>query len=644
MRMVMPYRRFVAAICLLTTTSLVSSTEAQQSREWTDSSGKFSVTATLVQVRDGVAFLKSDEGKTFKIPVTRLSDADQEHLKVGTNPFEMVDEKRKPTPKAPSGFGKRSGTMFDGWRNPPTIDWDSVDTIDLGFGETQWTYTPPASNKLPFEPKRSSLPKKSNFFEGMRRMKINPISARCVAGYTLTFSVPKPLSRISLVDLPSGKAINCEPVECNMCPLTVLNDGKTVLMQGTAREREGFETGDQLQLWQLNGKKVARSGIWIPFKDDKKAFGKVANGVPLKATAIANNHILLLSDTGHLACFDLTNLRPIWHSRLSRNSEITMTVDRKQLLVLDETTLMQIDPQTGKAKCTMQLEGQPRLGWTKMKLDDAGEKLLLSYINHLRVIDLRTGETVSEYAGEGTSPISPNGLSFPTPDYALLNNNLLFHIPSRIKVCEYKDAAVIESMGGTEFIGLLTDSGGLIMPALIPHAAAEKVLAQAVDDPSVFLIHPGVEVSVDVSKVPGTYQAEVKKGLESAINRAGYKLSENAAIKIKAAISGPKQEAVSYIARGSYIANVYKATIKMEWQGKDIWSRSGGNIPMMLTTKSGQTIQQRLDELGKRPNTEFFEKTSLPKMLQTPTQASGGNQHNALLVSKFTLRGLVDSN
>ncbi|WP_182866185.1 hypothetical protein [Stieleria mannarensis] len=165
---------------------------------------------------------------------------------------------------------------------------------------------------------------------------INPLAARCVAGYTWTFSTPKPLSRISLVDLPSGKAINSEPVECNMCPLAVLNDGKTVLMQGTGGDRDGFETGDQLQLWNLTGSKVTRSGIWVPFKDDKKAFGKTSNAHPIKAIPIDGDLLLLLGDNGHLACFDLPRLAPVWHARLSRNFAVTLTTDRKQMFVLDE--------------------------------------------------------------------------------------------------------------------------------------------------------------------------------------------------------------------------------------------------------------------------------------------------------------------
>ncbi|QDV41368.1 hypothetical protein Enr13x_12060 [Stieleria neptunia] len=635
--------RVCTAALLVSFALLVSPAGGDEPRTWTDSTGKFRVTAILIQVQDDVVFLKTDAGKTLKIPVARLSQADQDFLDAGENPFEMVDAEPSPRVSVPAAPANTDSPSSSAWTNPPAVNWGSVPTMDKGFGETQWNYTPPANNALPFEPKAASLPGKANFFEGMRRLKINPLAARCVAGYTWTFSTPKPLSRISLVDLPSGKAINSDPVECNMCPLTIFNDGKTVLMQGTGKERDGFETGDQLQLWTLTGTKVTRSGIWVPFKDDKKAFGKTTNARPIKAVPIANDLLILLSDNGHLACFELATLNPIWHAKLSRNFEVTWTTDRKQMFVLDEQTLMLVDPQTGQSKGSLQLEGKPRLGWTKMRLSESGDRMLISYVNNLRIMDLKTGETIDEYSREGGAPLSPNGLSYPAPDYALLNNHLLFHIPSRITVCDYKDAAVITSVGGTEFVGLLSDKGGLIVPTSIPHPRATEILKQAVDDPSVFLIHPGVSVALDVSGVPGNYRAEVEQNLKNAISKAGYKLGSSAAIKIKAAITGPKQEAVSYIARGAYVANVYNSTITIESGGTKAWSRSAGNIPMMLQTKRGQSIQEKLDELGKRPNTSFFAAVALPKLLQAPTKSSGGNHQNALLVSKFTLRGLVDS-
>ncbi len=50
-------------------------------RTWTDRSGKFSIVAELVELKDGTARLKKDDGSVVTVPAEKLSDADQAYLK-----------------------------------------------------------------------------------------------------------------------------------------------------------------------------------------------------------------------------------------------------------------------------------------------------------------------------------------------------------------------------------------------------------------------------------------------------------------------------------------------------------------------------------------------------------------------------------
>lgn len=624
--------------------------QADDLRQWSDSTGRFKIQATLVEMRDDNVYLKTGDGKTMKIPISRLSAADQEFLKAGSNPFEEV---AGGAPAATNMSSESASSVVESapiqgnaplpWSTPWNIDWDQVEMLDRGFG-SQWNYTPAGNAELSFEPKRAALPKKDNFFEGLRRLEINPVAQRAVAGYTVSFSVPKPLSRISIIDLPSGKVLNSEPVECDMCPLTVLSDGSTILMYGTGNERDQTETGDQLQLWRLQGKKIARSATWIPFPDDGKSFGKQANGKVSAAIALEDNKVVLVSESRHIACFDTVTRKALWHARLSGNYATEFSTDRKQMFLLDDHVVSVIDPLTGKTLSSVTMEDKPHTAWPRIRLSPAGDKLLMTFTNHLRVLDLASGqfETQLELTGQGA--LAHHGLSYPHADYALLDNHVLFHIPTQIVVCDYTDAAVITSVGGTEFVGLLGDQGGLVVPTSIPHPKAESILAQASKDPSVFLIHPGVEVSLDLNAAGGAYRTEVEANLREAAANAGYKVVGNAPIAIVASVSGPEQQAVSYIASGSYIATKYTTTVSLNWNGKSVWSRSGNNVPGMIQTRRDQTIQEKLDELGKQPNLSFFKGVGFPKILQAPKgEQAGKNNHNALMTSKFTLQGLVDS-
>lgn len=636
---------FVLGLLAVCWSSLPGTCLAQSEREWTDSTGKFKITASLVEVRDKVAFLKTADGKTMKIPVERLSQADQKFLQGGVNPFEMVegameDSNDSTTPPPSNGNAAAAGGP---WSGNYSVDWNRVPELDPGFG-TEWTYQPPGSNALPFEAKRAALPGKKNFFEGMRRLEINPVAKRAVAGYTISFSVPKHLSRVSLIDLPSGKAINSETVEgCNMCPLAVLNDGNTILMQGTGDERSGYETADQLQLWRLRNSKVVRSPIWVPFPDDSSSFGKTTNGAVGLCLPIDDKRILLKTRGGHLACFDVVTREPIWHVRLARDHAMDLTVDQSTLFIMNGHTLLVVDPKTGDVTSSLTLEDKPHMGWPRVRLSPTGDQLLLSFNSELRLIDLATGSVDQVHEATGQGPIAPNGLLFPAPDYALLNNNLLFHLPSQILVCDYQQAAVIDSVGGVEFVGIMGDKNGLVVPTQMPHPRAEELLDQAENDPSLFLIHPGVEVSLDTSSVNGQYRNEIETGLRAAAEKAGYRVVNNAPIQLRANISGPNQKAVSYIASGSYIANEYTSSVQLVANNKPVWSRQGTNIPGIIQTRRDQSIQDKLNELGRQPNLGFFKGIAFPKLMQAPKEGQNQNGANALLKSVFTVSGLEDA-
>jgi len=61
-------------------------------RTWSDSSGKFSVQATLVSVQDGQVVLKTSQGKEIKLPIERLSQDDKDYLNSpDLNPAEESD-------------------------------------------------------------------------------------------------------------------------------------------------------------------------------------------------------------------------------------------------------------------------------------------------------------------------------------------------------------------------------------------------------------------------------------------------------------------------------------------------------------------------------------------------------------------------
>jgi len=72
----------------------VVSTSAASARKWTDSTGKYTVEAELVHLKDGIVQLKrSDDGRLIPVALSSLSSSDREYVKqVQNGPSETTDK------------------------------------------------------------------------------------------------------------------------------------------------------------------------------------------------------------------------------------------------------------------------------------------------------------------------------------------------------------------------------------------------------------------------------------------------------------------------------------------------------------------------------------------------------------------------
>ncbi len=294
---------------------------------------------------------------------------------------------------------------------------------------------------------------------------------------------------------------------------------------------------------------------------------------------------------------------------------------------------------TGQGQGSVSL-GNDHIAWPRICWSPSGKKLAVGYTNTLRILDIATGEW-EKVLNPASGIVSSNGLDWPDEDYVLLNKSVLIHLPSQILVCQYTNANSINAIGGKTFIALMDEAAGIVVPAKMPHPAAKTMLEKSEKDPSVFLLRPGVEVSINAGST-GQHQEQTRKDLETAAEKAGYKVVANSPISIQASITGPTREAVSYIGRGSYTIDKYTSTIKIVHEGKDIWSTSGTNIQGFLVTKPNQSFEDAVQESGRSPNLSVFKNASFPKMLQKPISTPNGQSIPALMTSKFTMQGLVD--
>jgi hypothetical protein len=640
---------FVAVVSIVVCSQSTASCLADTEREWTDATGRFRVTGRLVEVREGIALLQTVDGRTLKVPVDRLSRADQEFLDSSSNPFELVEDDANMRGVAEIGRPGDQATSsnvlpgFD-WSRPTSLDWRKASLMQVGTAD-QWQPPPSFQPQLSFSPQRAMLSKKTAFHERPHPVQFNPLRKRAVVGFSLTFAVPKSTSRFTLVDLSSGRIVDSVPVEAHMRPLALLNDGQTVLMAGASDERAGLERPYELQLWRIDNGSVARSASWTPFQGEteERSFGRhekshaaVSNAVPLTGP-----HVMLLSQQGHLAVVDIAARTPVWHAELGREFSVDVTADRSLMAIMQGAAIMIVRAATGEVLSQTMIPGKPHIAWPRIRWSPSGKHLAVCHLSSLRVLDVESGDWVHEYERPGP-PIAAHGLDYPHEEFLLLDNSQLLHLPTKIQVCDYQNAHWIGTLGGTTFVCIQDGNGGFLGPQAIPHAKAAELLQTAQQDPDTFLLGPGAKVAIDVTGVPAQYQADARSGLEDVLAKAGFQVAPAAPVSIVAKVEGPTQEAVQYIARGAYVVNKYLSRVTLVWQGKDLWTTSGTNIPGVLSTERGETIQQKLDKLGQAPSLHVFRNAQLPRFVQRLREDGTPQRSTALMVSRFTLQGLQD--
>ncbi|QEG33346.1 redoxin family protein [Bythopirellula goksoeyrii] len=70
-------------------------------RNWTDESGKFSITAEYVGVKGGKVLLRNADGKELSVPLKKLSEADREFVKAQQKEAAQREEVSEPTRQKP---------------------------------------------------------------------------------------------------------------------------------------------------------------------------------------------------------------------------------------------------------------------------------------------------------------------------------------------------------------------------------------------------------------------------------------------------------------------------------------------------------------------------------------------------------------
>lgn len=613
-------RRILVAWLLL---AMASPVFADNYRTWTDSTGRFKLRAKLLQHDANRVTLERDNGMKVTIEISRLSTEDRDFLSKmdEDNPFQAVESspfQPVPTTAAPAvGNGPRI----------VQVDWSQSQAIALEATQSEWEVTPPAA-AANFRARSTALPPKTDFFEKLSGVAINPLARKAVVAYSLGKGA-QATTRIILCDLENGKTLATASESGEMAPLALHDNGQYILMR---RNEFGFGNLDRLEIWSIRGGAVAKHLIWTPYEGEWGGGRDVMWAEFVSASTLATS-----SRSGKVALWQVASATPICHFHLTDGAVPTLSEDRRWIAFASDNKMGLFDVE--KREVAVVTETPSKLTWPYVAFSPLGQKVACIAQDRILVWDVATGRLERDFTTAGLH--IHGGIDYPSENFLLANNQFLIALDSQIKLWHYRGAEHIRTAGGNTLVAVSgRDKPGALAVMSLPHQEAVTLLQKALNQPDLFVFREGTKVKLDVSGIPADQRSRVSETLTNKLREMKCSVAPDGSIEVIAKIEGPQSRKVSYINSGDYQVQEYRSRLSFVYQGKPVWETSSTNIPGIISLREGENIEGVLRKASQGPSYGFYNNVVLPKFLQKPGDSPGPGGGQTLGVSQVTPEGL----
>lgn len=480
---------------------------AHQERTWTDKTGKYRVVATYDGVEGDRVVLKKATGKQTKVPLTKLSEADQQYVKEaqqGANPFVAASR----------GAG---GSM--------RADWSSVQTV-RPRASRKWKWTPPQLPKP--QPARvrvetldlSPPPGESDFTEDFERFFVARDGLSAVA--LLEESGIDERVHLQRLDFEAGVSeplVTCPP---NSVVLDVLPDERLVLL------RNDDHDSSRLYLQRLE------PGELKPVSDFEAhppgAFHKGIKGAHL----LPGGRLVAHGTFGDWVLWDGGQAKALYRFDLDTgvNASVEIGPLGRFLFVAGNDAIFVIDTQSGRSVASIPT-GDASI--RRLSVDPGMQRLAIASGDSIATIDLKTGGIIDAFSG---GLVRKGTVDF-IGDLLLVDDRYLVAPKYPLVLWQYVMATKgnydnhLTIRGGRMWYAART-GGGIggawsIASAKTPHAAIREKLAELGDLDDLVILTPGDKVTVAIDTDLGADQeTRLYDTIVAAFKQAGYVLVDQA--------------------------------------------------------------------------------------------------------------------
>jgi hypothetical protein len=635
-------RWFVVSLILF---AALQALAAEDTRDWTDTSGKFKIKGKFVSLDDGQVTIEQEDNRELQIPLKKLCAVDQKYVanataKADDNPFKAKSDdspfKTKEAGAAKSkarGRGKMASETAEpagAGGAPVAVDWSQAASISLVAPGEAWSVAgPKEAATFTTKLKNCALPPKTGFFESLKGVAIGRGAAKAAVGFSVDEPKPVGVSRVVLCDLATGKTSPPASAPGIMAPLALHDDGAQILMK---RDEFGFGNQDRLEVWTLKGPKVTKGASWIPYDDAQGAARDVLWAEFLDADRLATS-----SRAGKVVLWKFPEIEPICKFSLVDGAMPALSPDRKTIAYCNgkEIGIFDVD----KQEVVAQQPTPGQLQWPSLAFSPSGKQLGCVAFDKVLMWDVASGELKSTIPCAGM-PIHGQ-VDFPQDNFLLANGKLLFDLSHQLKLWTYDGGERARSVGGWTCFALSDGDKkpGVLLATQIPQAAAKQLLEKALSDSDLFVVKAGAKVKIDVSAVPAAEQERVKAALSKRLQAIGCVSDDAGTVRLIAMVDGPKERAISYMHSGDYKVQEYITKAQFVYNDQVAWEASSTNVPFFISLKKGENIGDHL-KAREKPDFAFFDHVELPKFVQKPTPKQGATGSVTLGQSRVTITGL----
>ncbi len=623
-------------LCVIVIGTAVPVFAAEKPRTWTDSSGSFTMEATLQEFDGKTAKLKKKDGKILSLPAEKLSDEDRKYL----------SQKKEQSPENPFEVAEKSSAeKKDSKKNaaPKTkaIDLKKSKSVEIQ-GNIEWKCDPdPApvqktSDKVKRilfrmgDVSRTAFPQETDFFFNRDDGK------KVLTAFQLdTHRRPdeKSVTKVFLGDVSTGRNSSIDHPK-RLTPFGLSPDGtKALFLEGSW---EGpFTSGNSriLHVVKCSPNKLEPIFSMEPFAQMQEPNDRFSRTIDVEWAAWAtNDHILVSNKEQMLFLISLDTGKAVWRIKVGYGDGAVLSPGGKYLVVHSGREFFLLETLTGK--CIGMLDGTNGSGFgQKFTFSPDGKKIASVQLDTVSVWDATTGQAEEPFYIQHVSGL-----------YAPHWVNERFVLADRLLVDTYTKTPVWEYGGGSrnrKFFGghvwytvSRHQEGSSLVGVVVPHL---KVAAKTPDkeDDRLFVVRPGMTVSLTLDPSIVQDRETIQSAFEEKLRDNDLTLAENAPLSLYLNVSEEKEGTITYqtgqfpfrLNRGGGTEVKYKPkkySCQFRKGGQTQWEMTAETSPpenISLEDIKDTPLQTIVDrEMAKAHYKSWFLNLAIPKKIPLQTE------------------------